>query len=220
MAEPGSREAIELELWQAQAQQARAQARLFEHELSHKEASDQARVYHFPSHIVPETVDTCIEVLQHWMDLDPNTTMTVAFHSLGGYTFPGFSLYDFIADHVEQGFPIDIDCYGVAASMAGICLQAGRKRSLHRNAAFMIHEVSSFAKGSLQSLRDHMEFVENTQKRAEDILVSRANTEAILALSPGATSPQEALRIKTRNYDWWMTAEEALHYGFVDFIAR
>lgn len=198
-----------LDLLWAQADQARVAARVATRDLNHKEAADRARVYHFPSAIYNETIDTCIEILQHWINVDPTAPITVAFNSPGGVVFEGFALYDFIADHVEQGVPIDTTGYGKVASMATVCLQAGRVRSLHRNAFFMVHEVNSFINGTMQSLKDQLEFTTSLQDRIEEILVSRVNPNTIT---------KDALHDKTKHFDWWMTAEEALEIGFIDKI--
>lgn len=201
----------ETELALAQAELARVEAAVKRHELLHKDASDKKRIYHFPSVVVAETIDTCMEVLQHWIDIDPTDEMTVAFNSPGGLVFPGFALYDFIADHVENGIAIHTTSYGYAASMASVTLQAGKTRSLHRNAALMIHEVSYFGEGPLQSMKDQLAFVDKLQARAERILVSRTN--------PGQLT-QDELHEKTKHLDWWLTPEEALEIGFIDFIAK
>ncbi len=188
----------------------RVDTELKRYELSHKLAGDQTRLYHFPSIIIAETVDTCIEVLQHWIDMDPDTPMTVAFNSPGGVVFEGFALFDFIADHVERGLPIDTSSYGKCASMAAVCLQAGRYRSLHRNSFFMVHEVDSFVSGTMQSLKDQLTFTTKLQERIEEVLVSRT----------GGLLTQELLHDRTMHKDWWLTPDEALDYGFIDFIAN
>lgn len=200
-----------LDYLKASTEVARATADLARHDLEHKEASDRERVYHFAAPIYAETIDTCIEVLQHWINLDPLKKITVAFNSPGGVVFEGFALYDFIADNVERGIAIDTTAYGKCASMATVTLQAGRVRSLHRNAFFMVHEVDTFISGTMQQLKDQLEFTNRLQDRIEDVLVSRTN--------PGMITKEE-LHGRTMHKDWWLTADEALEFGFIDEIVK
>lgn len=204
---------------QAQTEHLRVETAVKRHELEHKDASDKERVYNFGTPIYSETVDTCIEVVQHWINLDPARDITIAFNSPGGIVFEGWALYDFVADHVARGVPIDITAYGKCASMATVCMQAARNRSLHQNCMFMVHEVDSFVHGTTQSLKDQLDFVNSLQDRIEDVLVSRANQEKIKSVWPSATTAKEALHEKTKHLDWWLTAEQTFDYGFIDHIA-
>jgi ATP-dependent protease ClpP protease subunit len=199
-----------LALLQAQTEQIRVDTERMAWDLAHKQVNDKQRIYNFPSVIIAETIDTCIEVTNHWLTLDYGAEITIAFNSPGGIVFDGLALYDFVADHVANGAKIDMTGYGKVASMAGVCLQAGRVRSLHRNARFMIHEVETFLQGTNQALKDQLAFTNQLAESLEKILVSRANPEKITV---------EELHTRTMHKDWWMTAEEALDYGFIDQIA-
>lgn len=210
-----------LELIQAQAAQLRVDTAIKQHELDHKDASDRDRVYHFNGPIYNETIETAIEVLQHWVWMDYNKAITIAFNSPGGVVFEGWALYDWVKDHVEQGVEINTTAYGKCASMATVCMQAGKHRSLHRNCMFMVHEVDSFVSGTTASLKEQTKFVESLQTRIEDVLVSRANHDKLRALYPDSNlTPAEALHKRTEHRDWWLTPEESLEYGFIDVIAE
>ena len=194
--------------WQKEA--ARSTAALATHELIHKDAAERHHVYLFPTVMMDETIDTCMEVLTHWIDVDPVKPKTVAFNSPGGGVFSGFALYDFIVDAVESGITINTSAYGKCASMAAVVLQAGKERSLHRNAMFMVHEVDTFIQGTAQSLKDQLDFTMSLQDRIERVLVGRTNLGEVT---------QEELHEKTMHRDWWLTPEDALRIGFIDTIA-
>lgn len=199
-----------LDLLRAQTDAARATSSMVMHELAHKEAGDAERVYHFPAPIIPATIDTAIEVMGHWLSIDPIKTVTLALNSPGGNVFDSFALYDWINDRVEQGAPIDTTSFGMCASGAALILQAGRTRSLHRNSFLMAHEVQTMVEGAMQNAKDQLAFTESLAERIKAIMVQR---------SKGQVTPEE-YHLKTLHRNWWMTPEEALAAGFIDFIAQ
>ena len=205
--------ALRFEVLEAQRDQLNAETALKSRDYAHKITGDRRRVYHFPSYIISETIDTCIEVMTHWLDMDASAPITIALNSPGGSVFEGWALFDYINDHVEAGAEINVTAYGKVASMAGVVLQAGKVRSMHRHSYFMAHEVSVFLAGmkSTQTMKDQAAFTEGLQNDIEKVLVSRANPEKIT---------QAQLHNKTMHTDWWLNAEEALDYGFIDAIAR
>ena len=75
----------------------------------------------------------------------------------------------------------------------------------------MVHEVDTFISGTLQQLKDQTTFANKLQDRIEKVIVSRANPKKVT---------QKILHTKTMHKDWWFTPEEALDYGFIDFIAE
>src|ERR1035437_5892554 len=100
-----------LDLIRAQTDHLRVETASKQRELDHKNASDNLRIYHFPSYIVPESTDTCIEIVQHWLAMN-DAPVTIALNSPGGSVFEGWALYDFIADRVEASAAIDVTTYG------------------------------------------------------------------------------------------------------------
>ncbi len=73
----------------------------------------------------------------HILNSSSNQSIRVVMSSPGGSIFEGFAIYDAIR---ASPSPVDIEVLGQALSMAAIILQAGRKRLLHPNALFMMHE--------------------------------------------------------------------------------
>lgn len=183
-----------------------AQTKRLEVKIEHQRAHDNQRTYHFTSPIVNETIEPCMEVLTHWLDVS-NDPITIAINSGGGSVFSGFALYDFIVEHVANGSIINTTSYGCSASMAGVLLQAGKERSMRPNAYLMIHEVQTLLHGSMANLKDHMELIKGMQERIEDIFCAR--TDKIT---------REELHKITEYKDKWYSAQEALDLGFIDVI--
>lgn len=163
------------------------------------------------------SVSACMAKLDAWHREDPECHITLTIDSPGGAVIPGFHLFDHILDLREQGHEIDTRCRGYAASMGGIILQAGKKRSMGPNSTLMLHEVSFGAQGKIGDVEDSVEFAKMLWNRALDIFAERcadANPEK-------ATKKlgRRALDNRTSRKNWWIHAKDALAYGLVDAIA-
>jgi ATP-dependent Clp protease protease subunit len=90
--------------------------------------------------------------------------------------------------------------------MGGVMLQVGKKRTMGKNAWLLIHRVSSWFEGGTTKVKLDHEDCMKLQRQCFELLASRSvfTADQILA--------------KCRDHDWWITAEEALAYGFIDEI--
>ena len=94
----------------------------------------------------------------------------------------------------------------MAASMAGILLQAGGTRWIGHQAWMMIHRAAFGAIGKTYEVEDEVKLVKRIEDRCVDIFVSRSRLTK--------------LKIK-RNWDrkdWWIDADECLELGLVDEV--
>ena len=132
--------------------------------------------------------------------------MTIVFNSPGGEVTEGLALFDFIQELRSRGHEIETISIGMAASMAGILLQAGDNRVMGKNAVILIHEVSSITYGGASSMADDLKFVEMLQDKILDILAERS------------TLTKRQIRNRWLRKDWWLDAETALKFGFIDSI--
>ena len=126
-------------------------------------------------------------------------------NSPGGSCTDGNGLIDIIEQHTaDRDFTTTI--FGQCASMAGFIAMTGKKRVMARNAAFLIHRVSTIF--GLSS--SHMEDNNKNMKRLEDMLfpfmANRTNGKLSLA----------ELQERCKTNDWWLTADECLAKGLVD----
>jgi len=137
--------------------------------------------YAYNEPVTARSVLECVSQLTEWQRLAPIVdgvasplTMTIVFDSPGGSVIDGLHLFDFIQELKQQGHTIITKTLGMAASMAGILLQAGSKRVMGSEAYVLIHEVSFMAGGPIGVVEDEVEFVKMIQARVLDIFARKA----------------------------------------------
>jgi ATP-dependent protease ClpP protease subunit len=94
----------------------------------------------------------------------------------------------------------------MAASMAGVILQAGTTRTMGKNAFLLLHEGSMGASGDFGSVEDRVKFMKLLHEHILDLFAGRA------------TVTKAFIRKNWNRTDWWMSSDEALKHGFVDEI--
>jgi ATP-dependent Clp protease protease subunit len=130
--------------------------------------------------------------------------LNIHINSLGGDTHTSQAIYNLIADYsAETTSYID----GVAASAATIVASGAQKVVMRKNANYMIHNPWTLAMGNASALR----------KAAEDL---DQVTEPIIAVYKEQTGNKisRAKLVELMDEETWLTADEALTYGFVDEI--
>lgn len=135
---------------------------------------------------------------------DPKKDIQLYINSPGGSVTAGMAIYDTInfmhCDVVTY-------CVGMAASIATVILSAGTKGKRYAlpNSRVMIHQPSGGASGQTSDI----------SIMAKEILRWRRIINQILADLTG--KPLEQLE-KDSDRDKYMTAQEAVEYGFVDHV--
>ena len=124
-------------------------------------------------------------------------------NSPGGAVFDGVAIYNLIKQH-----PANVTTYidGIAASIASVIALAGDKVVMAENALYMMHNPSGMVMGTaadMRSLADVLDKIRGTMTGVYAAKSGRADDE-ISALLDAET---------------WMTAAEAMEFGFVDEIA-
>lgn len=205
----------------AEAVKAESEATAWTIDLAKKEEARQVekaadyyhRVYQFVGQVSEASVDKCVDRLTTWTRIDPRCDIEVVFNSPGGSVIDGMALYDFLQQLRRDGHRITTTGMGIAASMAGILLQAGDVRRMGREAWVLIHEGSFGVQGSIGQVEDRFEWVKRIQDRILDIFAERAKASA-------AEKPATRAFIK-RNWerkDWWLSSDECLKLGIVDEV--
>lgn len=172
--------------------------------------------YLFDGAVTDASVSKCIKALNAWDREDAMCDIEIAFSSPGGSLFDGVELFDFISSLRHEGRTITTSAYGMAASMAGILLQAGDIRVVGKQSYILIHEVSFGSQGKIGDVEDMTKFVRRVQGRILDIFAERCANSA----SETATKPFTRAQISkgwTRT-DWWLDSDEALRGGLVDVV--
>lgn len=169
------------------------------------------KVYHFSKEVTAPSVADCINKLTYWSRAFPECDIEIVFNSPGGSVTDGMALFDFIQTLRRKGHKVTTTALGVAASMAGILLQAGDVRRMGKEAWVLIHQASFGAIGSYGEVEDRLKWVEKVQERILDIFATRA-------ADSGAEHPMSRGQIKRRwtRKDWWISSDDCLKYGFVD----
>jgi ATP-dependent Clp protease protease subunit len=144
--------------------------------------------------------------LLHLQGEDPTEKIDMYINSPGGITSAGLAIYDtmqYISPEVHTW------CVGQAASMAAVLLAAGAKghRAALPYARILIHQPFGGVQGQASDI----------EIQAREIIRIREWLNKILAEHTG--QPLEKIEQDT-DRDYYMTAEEALHYGLIDFVAE
>lgn len=163
-------------------------------------------MYQFLEPVSQNSVKTCMAQLSLWHRMDPGAEIEISFNSPGGEIISGMALFDFIQEIKSKGHHVVTSTRGMAASMAGILLQAGDHRVMARQSWLLIHEASFGASGSMGSVEDTVEWVKRIQKRIIQIFAERSTLTA------------QAIAKRWLRKDWWISSEEALKWGFIDEI--
>ncbi|KKL89792.1 hypothetical protein LCGC14_1911150 [marine sediment metagenome] len=163
-------------------------------------------VYIFDDPVNANSVKSCIAQLTIWMRNNPKQDVEIIFNSPGGSVVEGMALFDFIQLVRGKGHHVTTTALGMAASMAGILLQAGDKRVMGKEAWVLIHEGSFGAVGSVGEVEDTVDWVKRITKRIAKIFAARSNLSAA----------QVERRWKRK--DWWLSSDDCLKLGFVDDI--
>lgn len=163
-------------------------------------------VYLFTDQVSASSSRACMAQLSTWHRLDPQCPMEIVFSSPGGSVIDGMALFDFIQELRREGHTITTGARGMAASMAGILLQAGDVRWIGSEAYLLIHEVQAGAVGKVGEMEDEMELIHKMCDRILGIFAARCHLTA------------KQLSIRWRRKDWWLDSTESLKLGFVDEV--
>jgi len=173
-----------------------------------KELADNVhhRVYLFSGAVAESSVKSCIRQLTEWHRLFPNEPMELVFTSPGGAIIDGLALYDYIQSLRRAGHHITTSTLGMAASMAGILLQAGDTRVMSPESWLLIHEAAFGVGGKIGEVEDTVAWVKKIQERILTIFASRSHMT------------RSQLKNKWLRKDWWIDSDEALKLGLIDEI--
>ena len=171
-----------------------------------KAADDENFLYRFGSEVSGGSVGSCIKKLTEWHRVSPKCDIEIIFSSPGGSIIDGFELFDHIQHLRNQGHHITTGTLGMAASMAGILLQAGDTRWVGQQAWLMIHRAAFGAYGKTFEVEDEVKFVRRMEERILDIFTSRSDLT------------RNKIKRNWDRKDWWISAEEAVDLKLVDEI--
>lgn len=193
-------EAAELELERAKEKRALELAQ-----------NDRHKVYVFDSDVTDGSVKKCIQQLTTWARQDPACPIEIQINSPGGAINAGFALIDFIRDLRTKGHEVTMVALGMAASMAGVILQAADVRVMGANCFLLLHEGSLGAIGDFGEVKDRVKLMEMYHERILALFEERAKPI-------NEKTTKTFIRNRWARSDWWIPSEDALKLGLVDEV--
>lgn len=171
-------------------------------------ANEHHFVYPFSGEVTSSSVQNCVKQLMTWARTDPNCDMEIIFTSPGGSIPDGMFLFDFIQDLRKANHTITTGTYGMAASMAGILLQAGDIRWMSDMSWVLIHRAAFGVVGQTFDVEDRLKWIKRIEKQIIGIFVSRS----------GGKITAQKIKRNWERADWWIDSDEALDLGLVDEV--
>lgn len=168
-------------------------------------------IYVFDQPVSQASVNNCLNTINAWHRTDPNSSWDITINSPGGSVVAGMHLFDVIDAYSVRGggtHNVTMTVRGYAASMAGILLQAADERVIGKRSHILVHQVSSWAEGSLGAIKDQVKWLDTVSEQVVQLFVERSQGRLTV----------EQFKAGWERIDWWITAEQALSMGMVDRI--
>ena len=162
------------------------------------------RIIFLGSGINDEVANVVVAQLLYLQSEDPKAPIHLYINSPGGSISSGLAIYD-----TMQLVSCDVAtyCIGICASMGAILLTAGTpgKRYALPNSRVMIHQPLAGMEGTAEEILIHAKEFVKTKARMNDILLRHTG------------KPLDQIERDT-DRDNYMSAEEAVSYGLVDYV--
>lgn len=150
------------------------------------------------------------------LDKNPGRPALIHMKTDGGNWDDGMAIYDTIKSYPS---PTTIINYSRAASMSSVIFLAADKKVMMPDSHFMYHNVAHYAEGNYHELEHYVEFIKKScEERLWQIYAGtlKKNGKFKKLSEPQIKEMlQENVRRKT---DVFLTAEEAVEWGFADEI--
>jgi ATP-dependent Clp endopeptidase proteolytic subunit ClpP len=147
--------------------------------------------------------------LMRWNRMEPKCDIRILVNTPGGSIFDGNVLVSTIKDLQRKGHKFTIKGAGAVFSFGAVLLSVGDRRILDKDAVVMIHSLQAMGQGltgSMESVADQTEMLRQVNNRLLGALAERSNLS------------REKLEEMTLRKDLFLSASEALKYGFCDEI--
>lgn len=146
------------------------------------------------------------------LDKYKDTEVHVLINSLGGYTHEGLAISSLFKIHGN----VHVHFIGESASAATIAAMGARKITIDADAAFLVHRCSSIVFAWDYMNADQLdEHIKQLEKQKEDQQTLDTIVAGLYARRC-KKSKEDLLQLMSK--DTWLTAREALEWGFVDEI--
>jgi len=143
--------------------------------------------------------------------------ITIHMQTVGGCWYSGMGIYDAIR---SSGCKTTFIAYGQLCSMGTIIIQAATKRLMTPNAIFMCHFGSTDLSGDYLSSQNYAVIDKKNAETMLSIYAERCYETGEFFSERGysLSKTKQYIKRKLKDGDWYLSAEEAVHYGFVDGV--
>lgn len=153
------------------------------------------------------------------LDAKSADTITIHMHSVGGEWADGMAIFDAIS--MSRCY-ISMIAYGQVESMSSIIFQAADTRYITPNTYFMTHFGSTETGGHYLNVQNWVQYEKHLCDVMLNIYANRCISGAYFQdrydKKPTIGKVKNFLNTKLKSGDWYINAEEAVHYGFADEI--
>lgn len=153
----------------------------------------------------------------HILSFQNKQSILIHMHTIGGNWSDGMAIFNSIRLCAS---PIVILGYAQASSMSGIIFQAADKRVLMPDCEIMIHHGSLSMDDTAMAVKSAVDQSEKACRRMLQIFAERAvEGKYFKERNYSIRRAMTFIDQKIRNAgDWYLSAEEAVYYGFADGI--
>ena len=134
----------------------------------------------------------------------PVSNLTIKVKSNGGDVFEAFAIHDAIKAMPAR---VTVDIVGASASAATIIAAAGDLVRISENSRYLVHNAQTWTAGNKEAIMKDVEMLESVDNQIINTYIKRT----------GKSREQLTDLMKEER---WMTAQEALDWGFVDEIIK
>ena len=134
----------------------------------------------------------------------PVSNLTIKVKSNGGDVFEAFAIHDAIKAMPSR---VTVDIVGASASAATIIAAAGDLVRISENSRYLVHNAQTWTAGNKEDLMKDVAMLESVDNQIINTYIKRT----------GKSREQLADLMREER---WMTAQEALDWGFVDEIIK
>jgi ATP-dependent protease ClpP protease subunit len=143
--------------------------------------------------------------------------ITIHMHTIGGMWHDGMGMFDLIE---SCGCEVTIIGYAEVSSMSSIIMQAAHRRLLMPHTRFMVHYGDMCIESNSVSVKSAVDENERLNRLMLEIYSNRCSVGKGFK-DRSKTRIKKFLDTKMRQKkEWYMSAEEAIQYGFADDIYK
>ena len=159
---------------------------------------------------ISESVNS-YNVVQREINNAKGKELNLVISSGGGSVTEGMAIADLIANYPEETTATGI---GLVASIATVVLLSADKVKMTENAFMMIHRPWSYTMGNADELEATAELLDKMEAKLLDIYT------ASVIKRKGSQDNLENKISEMMAAETWLTAQEALEFGFIDEIVK